>query len=292
MTYSHHYCWGGVAMPRWRAGLAFCAGLFLAGCGTTVPEIRDFPNNGSSEKNNELVQAIIDSVRCELRDAVTALINEKSSDPKDKALRLAFEQKWGAQVGLTLRLDEKTAVSPSALSHIPTSVFTLAGGVSGSAEATRVDIVNFYATVRELYMGPRVDGENPKCPRDTAGATDSLLIKSDLKLGEWLDAVFTAFGARTISNVGDKNVLSHQVTFDIVTGADITPGWVWANGAVNQRGLFLELTRDRKHDLLVTFGPIDKSNSGNFLIPIAETTHELSQLANGINSGTQNAVRQ
>jgi hypothetical protein len=152
-------------MALWRGALTSLVTLWLSGCGTFVPDIRDFPNNGSAEKNNELVEAIIDSVRCELRDAVTALINEKSSDPKDKALRLAFEQKWGAQVGLTLRLDEKTAISPSALSHIPTSVFTVAGGVSGSAEATRIDIVNFYATVKELYMGPRVDGKDPKCPR-------------------------------------------------------------------------------------------------------------------------------
>ena len=225
-------------------------------------------------------------MRCELRDAVTALINEKSSDPRDKELRLAFEQKWGVQIALTLRLDEKTAVSPSALSHVPTSIFTLAGGVSGSADATR-DIVNFYAKVQDLYMGPPVDGENPKCRRETKGITNSLLIQSDLKLGEWLDAVFKAFGSRKVGDVGDKNVLSHQVTFDIVTGADITPGWAWANGAVNQRGLFPEASRDRKHDLLVTFGPIDKSNSPNFLIPIAETTHELSQLSSGINSDRQ-----
>jgi len=277
-------------MGGWWSGLAVAGSLLVGGCGTMVPAIRDFPNNVGEHQNNALVAAIIASVRCELRDAVTSVLNERNPDSADAYK--AFLQKWGAQVALTLRLDEKTSINPSALSHIPTSVFTLVGGVSGGAEATRVDIINFYATVRDLYIGHRDEtGQNPKCPRDTIAPTDSLLIQSDLKLKDWLDASFNAFAAHTVTKVGTKNVLSHQVTFDVVTGADITPAWAWANGAVNQRGLFLATSRDRKHDLIVTFGPIDDTNSGSFLIPIAENTHEYSQLANSINSGTQNAQR-
>ena len=143
----------------------------------------------------------------------------------------------------------------------------------------------------DLYLGVDQSGASRKCARDTVNPGGSLLIQSDLKLREWLDAMVLGVNTGVITKVSDKNVLSHEVSFDVVTGADINPAWAWANGAVNQRGLFLTASRDRKHDLILTFGPIDMSNRGSFLIPIAENTHEYSQLANSINSGTQNAVR-
>jgi len=118
----------GVEMRAWWSGLAVAGSLLVGGCGTTVPDIRDFPNNVGENQNNALVAAIIASVRCELRDAVTSVLNERNPDSADAYK--AFLQKWGAQVALTLRLDEKTSINPSALSHVPTSMFTLVGGVS------------------------------------------------------------------------------------------------------------------------------------------------------------------
>jgi hypothetical protein len=208
-------------------------------------------------------------------------VTKRSAEAYDK-----FLKKWGAQVALTLRLDEQTSVSPSGLFGLPHAAFSLVGGASGTADATRVDIINFQYKVSELYLGPE-----GKCQRDTSAPTDSLLIQSDLKLREWLDVMFLGVATGQITRLSNKNVLSHQVTFDVTTSADVTPAWKLANGAINQRGLFLKVSRDRKHDLLVTFGPIDKTNSGNFLIPIAETTHELSQLTSGISTGFQNSVR-
>src|SRR5437763_1283042 len=113
---------------------ALFGALMLGGCGTYVPELRDFPNNGSEAKNNELVQAIVVSIRCELRDAVTRVIN---ADPANAR----FLRGWGAQVALTLQLEEKSAVSPNGV-YAPltplTSLFTLSAGLTASADATRI----------------------------------------------------------------------------------------------------------------------------------------------------------
>ena len=130
---------------------------FLVGCGTDVPDLREWPPNETEEqRNQEMIQAIVRSVRCELRNAVSAAIDT------DKGLSLSRDSKrayadflygWGAEVLLTLTIIEKSGVSPSAIGTPPTSpIFTVAGGLGLSAEATRIEKMNFFYTVRELYM--------------------------------------------------------------------------------------------------------------------------------------------
>jgi hypothetical protein len=167
------------------------------------------------------------------------------------------------------------------------SVFTLSGGLSGTADAVRVDKVNFYYKVTELYLG-----RNGKCYRDTNPPKDSLLIQSDLKLREWLDAMVNGVATGQITAVGKQNVLSHEITFELTTSGNITPAWKLMRATVNQSGSLLSASRDRKHDLVITFGPLDTSQSGFFLIPLAENTHISSQLTSGITSGFLNALQQ
>jgi hypothetical protein len=85
-----------------------------------------------------------------------------------------------------------------------TSIFTLAGGASGSADATRIDKVNYYYKVKDLYLGPA-----GKCYRDDNPPWDSLLIKSDLKLAKWLDVMVLGVATGHITAVSNTNVLSH-----------------------------------------------------------------------------------
>jgi hypothetical protein len=255
---------------------AFVGAMMLAGCGFVVPEIRDFPNNTSAAKNNVLVQAIIHSIHCELEDAVRSVINEGD-------FYSTFLKEWGAEVGLTLQLEEKTTVNPNAVylpPSPPSSIFTLSGGLTGTADATRIDKINYYYTVQDLY-----NGRTQKCVRDNNPPSDSLLIKSDLKLGEWLDAMVNSAATGQVKAVGKENVLSHQITFEVTTSGDITPAWKLVRATFNQSGSFLTASRDRKHDLVITFGQLDHSKSGSFLKPIAESAHFSSQLTSGITSG-------
>jgi hypothetical protein len=270
-------------MPKMFSVLALFSATMLAGCGLIVPQIRDFPNNNDIS-DDALAQAIVDSIHCELADAVTSTINDNGIAAGPGGFNYAkFLNGWGAEVALTLTLDEKSSVSPTGtfapLSPI-TSVFTLAGGISASADANRVDKVNYYYKVKDLYLGP-----HGKCERDTNPKTpkDSLLIQSDLKLSEWLHAMTNGVASRLITTTGKgTNVLSHEITFDIVTSGNLTPSWKLLRGTVNQGGTFLTASRDRKHDLTVTFGPLDSSQQA--LIPVAENAHNTSLLVSGIKS--------
>jgi hypothetical protein len=253
--------------------------FMLTGCGLFVPEIRDFPNGGSYASNNALVQAIVRSIHCELEDAVTKVLNAKANGAFDAL----FLRRWGAEVALTIQLEEKSTANPNAVwmpISPPTSIFALSGTFTGSADATRIDKVNFYYKVSDLYLGP-----NGKCQRDTTAPTDSLLIQSDLKLAEWLDVMVNGVATGQITSIANQNVLSHEVTFEIDTSGSITPAWKLVRATFNQSGNFLTGLRNRKHDLIITFAPLDKTQSGAFLIPIGESTHIASQIINGITTG-------
>ena len=261
---------------------ALIGATMLTGCGLFVPQIRDFPNNNDGG-DDVLVQAIVDSIHCELEDAVTGVINDNLVTARQNGFNYGqFLHGWGAEVALTLALDEKSSVAPNGI-FAPvsplTSVFTLSGGLSASADASRVDKVNYYYKVKDLYLGP-----HGKCVRDTNPNTprESLLIQSDLKLRQWLFSMTNGSASGVITSVGKQNVLSHEVTFDIMTNGNITPAWKLLRGSVNQGGTFLTASRDRKHDLTVTFGPVDKTQTA--LIPVAEAAHNTSLLVSGIKS--------
>ncbi|SEF11037.1 hypothetical protein SAMN05444161_8516 [Rhizobiales bacterium GAS191] len=238
----------------------------LAGCGTYVPGIAEFP--GNQVEGQKLVRAIVASVHCEMRNAISYTINQ------DKSVATQFHQprsapwldKWGVQVALTITVDEKTLVNPNTVwtrAEPVSALFTLSGGTNISSDATRIDKLNYYYTVKELYdLGACTPDETPN------RTVQSLLIQSDLKLKEWLLSQTVAVGTGDItvptgiSTPLKQNALSHEVKFEVVSGGNLTPGWKLAHATINQSGLFLSASRDRTHDLLMTFGPIDPATKG------------------------------
>lgn len=267
----------------------------MGGCGLTVPELQEPPANTMQSENDALVQAIVHSVHCEIEDAVTAAINDDIATQGHNGFFYAnFLSKWGAEVALTLTVEEKSIVSPNAVFMPPnpaTALFTLGGGLSQSADATRIDKMNYYYTVKELYLG-----RDKKCIRDEQPVSGSLLVQSDLKLREWLEAQVTAVATRQLKIAGNsagpwkQNVLSHEVRFDVVSSGNISPAWKLVRATVNQSGSFLTASRDRTHDLLITFGPLDNSQSRSFLAPIAENSHFISQITSGVSTGVRNGI--
>jgi hypothetical protein len=218
-------------------------GLSLAGCGTYVPEIQEFPGDDVSAAL--LVHAIVDSIHCEIRNAITTVIdNDNEASKHNQGVHYAaYLYDWGAQIGLTLQVEEKSGVSPS-VNWLPrpfgTTIFNLSAGGTLSADATRIDKLNYYYTVRELYaLGSCPRNFNPPHP------TGSLLIQSDLKLAEWLSAQVLevetgAFGPPINPNsVLKQNALSHEVKFEVVSTGSLTPAWKLTRFTINQTGPFL-----------------------------------------------------
>jgi hypothetical protein len=272
---------------RCTAGFLLICGL--GGCGTYVPDMREWPNNNEAGAT-ALVDAIVRSVRCQLKNAVTGAVQADVAQARLRASHRAytdFLNDWGAEVSFTFTIVEKSAVNPAAVwvPPSPTSaVFTLGGDANLSTQATRVEKLNFFYTVKDLYLR---DGQ--VCDASGEDPSGSFLIKNDLKIVELLDFRISpaVTGNATTPNdantsSGDKNVMSHEITFEVTTSGDLTPTWVLSRATVNATGAFLGASRDRTHDLIITFGPLDKAHGGRSLIAIAEQSHVTSQITGGI----------
>jgi hypothetical protein len=280
-----------------RLMVGFLLLVGLGGCGTYVPALRDWPNNNTVGAVT-MVHAIVRSVECELKNAVTNVVRNDVRAARLRASHRAytdFLNDWGAEVAFTFTIIEKSAVNPTAvwMPPSPTSaVFTLGGDATASAQATRVEKLNFFYTVKDLYLRP---GE--VCDASGEDPSGSFLIRNDLKIGELLDLRIApaATGIATTPNSentssGDKNVLSHEITFEVVTSGDLTPTWTLTRATINATGNFLSASRDRTHDLVITFGPLDKPQGGRSLIAIAEQSHFTLQLATGISTNLKPVI--
>jgi hypothetical protein len=219
----------------------------LPGCGTYVPNIQENP---WASDPNRLVEAIVASIHCEIKNAVTYVINTDrlnywdpaTHNPSLKADWLLND--WGAQLQITLTTDEQSALSPSG-SYSP-NIFTLLGGANISSEATRTDTLNYYYTVKSLY-GTGF-GCTPKIISDLDlenHPVGSLLIQSDLKLRDWLSAVVLGHGTDQIpitkptgvTNPSFSNAILHDVKFQVITSGNITPTWKLALATINLTGI-------------------------------------------------------
>jgi len=267
--------------------------ISLSACGTFVPNLQELP--GDDRDGMLLVHAVVDSIHCEVRNAVYSVIkNDLDASQYNGGVRHAkYLYDWAAQIGLTLQVEEKTTLNPTTAWSPPsalTSIFTLSGSGLLSTDATRIDKLNYYYTVKELYaLGPCPTNFNPPHP------LGSLLIQSDLKLNEWLSSQVLEVGTGDLSvpiNVNSalkQNALSHEVKFEVVSTGSVTPAWKLRRVTINQTGAFFAATRDRTHDLLITFGPVDPKQKGS-LAPTAQNLFLSSQFGIAVSNGVRNGI--
>jgi hypothetical protein len=100
---------------NWLKKFSSCVAVtVLMGCGTHVPEIQEVGDDAQGEL---LVKAIVGSIRCEIRDAVNKVITAdlNAAAPNKGIVYTKFLDKWAAQVALTLQIDEKSTLNPSAV---------------------------------------------------------------------------------------------------------------------------------------------------------------------------------
>lgn len=264
------------------ASLFVVVGL-MSGCGVSVPDLQEF--HESSGQGVLLVKDIVQSIHCELRNSVNYVIAEDIKNVKYNRVRTApWLDDWGVQVGLILRVEENGAVSPNAVwtrLGVASPLFTLGFGGTLSSTATREDKLNYYYRVSELLKFGVCPSSS--IPRNSG----SLLVRSDLKLREWLVATVLASGTNAITvptNTATplkQNALSHEVKFQVVSSGNITPAWDLKNIDYNKSGSFLSSGRTRVHSLIVTFGPAERNTDG--LVGAAASSF----LASQINAGSR-----
>jgi hypothetical protein len=242
-----------------RCILIFSVALVVGACGLRVPDQQEIP--GDTGAGQLLVQDIVQSVHCEVADAVQWVVLHDAQNHRDhpnQPMATKFLASWGVQITLTLTVEEKSTLNPTVVWMPPspvTSVFTLSGTGTLSADATRTDKLNFYYTIPQLLA------RHHCTPGIQHGSAPSLLIQSDLKTLEWLQDYYQTVLTREIDASNSavdsfkQNVLSHEVKFEIVSSGGITPAWKLVRATVDQSGTLFSASRDRTHDLTLTFGP-------------------------------------
>jgi hypothetical protein len=267
--------------------LLVASAVSIGGCGFLVPDIQEFW--GTPLDSRIKVNKISAQVVCELRRAVQKVYQENRENPVEivadprhppHPYDLKWFESWGVQVTLTLTYLESTTAAPT-VSFItplttPMTSYATTVGANLSTAATRTDILNMFYSVRDLKNGtPSID---KSCLPSPANA--DLFVQSDLKLYDWLAAALlpNATGIIDYSVALDdqsKNVISHDVKFEIVTSGNVTPVWTLVRVTANTTGSLFAADRDRTQDLNITFGPTAGPKE---LAPAAANTHLATQI--------------
>jgi hypothetical protein len=255
----------------------------LSACGTYVPDLQDVESGYSD--STPYVTDIAHSISCEVRDAIYSLYH---SNNEDKIFN--FLDDWGAQIDLTLAVNENGSVAP-ATQFFPIGQpknwnFNWGVNANVNTSATRTDTVSFFYTIKDLSKA--------KCVwRPPNGA---MLLQSDLKFKDWLyDVVairnwsLTPLPAKEESVFSSiqkqSNVLTHTVTFVLTTSGGISPQWVLRNASFIH--VPLSIGRMKTDTMLVTLGPIATA-------PTADgkkgTTQQLAQTALNIAQSQNTAI--
>jgi hypothetical protein len=167
------------------------------------------------------------------------------------------------------------------------ALFTLGAGLGGAADATRTEKMSFY------YLVPTLLKEPYCAPGVQQGDENSLLVRSDLKLKEWLQDYLSTIGTKegqapvTADGALKDTVLSHDIAFDITTSGNITPSWTLTRVTVNPNGPFFSTSRDRTHDLTITLGPGDPTGFTGTAAPAAS---QAIQIGNAVASSIRSVV--
>jgi len=293
-----------------KIGVISTLALMFSGCGARVPDIQEFwgtPEDARFKVNNISVQVV-----CELRRAVQKVFWDIENDPlifaptpgraTPRPRKLKWFEAWGAQVTLNLNIVENTGVAPgvsfnsimpNVITTFPTggnvtspqSHATALGG-SVTATATRTDKLNMFFMVQELKEA--YPSRDLTCIPPPTNA--DLFIQSDLKLYDWLRAALLPYQAYTAdySNTStDKNAISHQIKFQIVSNGSVNPSWKLVRFSANTGSSPLfSAGRDRSQDLTITFGPTlaptKKGERPRQLATPAQNTHLATEIGTAV----------
>lgn len=268
--------------------------LLLAACGTYIPSQRDWPLDSDREVN-DMNSVLVRSIVCELSYAVTqAIRNDLSLAPKRRSGRVysSFLADWGVEVATDLTVTENGTVNPTGL-WTPvsplTTVFTLAGSISGGAVSTNENKYNVFYPLSALYK-PKLfppDSDVRPCRDPRGNKEGSPLVDIDLRILPLLESRIQLVELHLAEApmekeiiAGEKNVLTQTVSIKLTVSGNITPTWKLTTGTINPTGNFLNAGRERTHQVVFTFGQLGPG--GKSLSFLAEQTHLNEQLKAGL----------
>lgn len=268
-----------------RLSLIALVAMIVAGCGTRVPDLTEFPAEPGDAAL--LVKAITDSIHCEIKNSVQAVISQDQELGRrhNQPRTAPWLDSWGVAGLLKLIIIEKSTTNPSVMwtPNPVTKLFSLFSDLNLSAQATQVQTLNFFYSVADLAYREApcavVNGEYAQVGPHPAG---SLMINSDLKVREWLAGQVLLVGTGAAQLSLQKDALTYQVDFQIVSSVDINPIWHLTRISVNSSGTLLSGRRDRTNSLILTFGPADLFAKA--LVGVAADQFRAEQIGSSIDS--------
>ena len=216
---------------------------------------------------------------------------------------------WGAQVSLSLQVDEVSALNPGITlnDYMPNAIkifnakdtvtvpqsFTLGFGGTLSSTATRIDKFDPYYSIAFLMVPDTHTSvcrpENDPFVRQgwIPASSSPFILESDLGIKDWL------LGAMIVDNLlpsvgappkgGGKDTVTYEIKFVIVSSGNVTPTWKLVRVSANTGALpFFNAGRTRTHDLIITIGPSEGARAQQ-----ASQTHLASQIGNAVSNANR-----
>jgi hypothetical protein len=261
----------------------------LTGCGTYVPQVREFyegPDTPSPDHPENSIQfQIRERIFCELVTALKDVRANYTSYGKP-----VIPDNYGVQVQINLTVEETGALNPSVTLNdtmrnasvlgvtVPQSFNLGASGILSST-ATRIDTSYSYYIVSKIAA----QGANTFCDHPKKMQGSSPFLESDLGIEKYLVANVPASVIFRSSEVpkapraaprggggGDGgggnqagggssqkiDVYSYEIKFVIISSGSVNPTWKLVNVSSGTGSLpLVSAGRTRTHDLILTFGP-------------------------------------
>jgi hypothetical protein len=167
----------------------------LCGCsfGILTPEIEDFPI--TQDQEHLLENTLVNNIKCEITLGYLNAVQKIGPGPLHNDI--SWFNDWGATATLKLTVDEKGSLSPglsvtkpfeNVITTFPTGgnvtspqSFSFGLGVSGSADATRVETISFTYSFKDLWKEYQAHPFS-SCNEHEKGT----MIQSDLKIRQFI----------------------------------------------------------------------------------------------------------
>lgn len=233
----------------------------LSGCGLYVPQKDPLQANDIDPRNimsrqGKIESNIIANIRCEVtRGVYNALATGN----------VPWIVNWGTTISLNLIWDEQSSINPGLTYTTPigtgSQTFSLGGGLTGSAHATRNEAITFTlenkTLLREAMLTRRAQS-GLDCSALEEGAT----VQSDLKIDEFIYDKATIAGgheARTRPiEYPQFSTFQETLTFVVTFSGNVTPSWKLIRLSVNPSTPFIDASRIKTSTIIITLGPLEK----------------------------------
>lgn len=249
--------------------VAIASSLWAAGCATSVPEMHRLGQTAPRELARE--GDLVVHIKCELVRSLRLIREEEARNPHSGGYGTAWLDHWGAKVNLKLQVDETAALAPSLTLTTPMenviSIFSKGGavtsaqsrsvalGASLSSHATRTETIGFYYRFADLLADARYQDPAARCEPNGAR-----LIDGDLKIYDFMRSKVQISRVPGVIPRDAKtppfDVFNYEVSFVVTGSGSVTPAWKLAAISLDPASPFLNASRTRTDDMVLTMGEV------------------------------------